>query len=181
MENTNIPKPDLPQIQIPKPEIQKPEAQKPEAQAKPGKSKLKTYFLYVLVAGVGIIIAKFAFDFLGKGFKLPLQIAVSSKKPGLLPLIKITPPPATAPAALAPVAPKNTEPFSAIKKKVQQTVTPYILNGVYFSQGKSYALINNQIVEEGDRIEEATVVKISLETVELQVKDRTVKLTIRGK
>lgn len=55
------------------------------------------------------------------------------------------------------------------------------LNGVFFSEEEGYALINNRILKEGDTIEGAVVLRISLEGVELQRGDSIIKLPAQGK
>lgn len=54
---------------------------------------------------------------------------------------------------------------------------PLALNGIFFSENEGYALINNQIVQEGDEVEGAYVQKISEDEVELKNNAGLVKLT----
>jgi hypothetical protein len=161
--------------------IQKPEPlNKSESQTKTSKFNFKSFLLYALLVFLGIIAARFVFSFLSSRLNPNPQSSRSPKSQGLVQLKKIMPAPTQA-RSPGISASKNSEPITAIKKKIIQSVNPYILNGVYFSGDKGYALINNQILEEGDTIGEATVEKISLESVELKIKDKTVRLTIRGK
>lgn len=53
----------------------------------------------------------------------------------------------------------------------------FTLNGVFFSGREGYALINNQIVKKGDKIEGATVAKISLDEVNLDLDGSIIKLS----
>lgn len=53
----------------------------------------------------------------------------------------------------------------------------FILNGILFSPGKSFALINNKIVAEGDKIGDAAVVLIKEDYVEMKDNSSSFKLT----
>jgi len=53
----------------------------------------------------------------------------------------------------------------------------FVLNGIVFSPGSSYALVNNKIVKEGDKIEGATVVRITEDSVELKDGDTAFKIS----
>ncbi len=58
---------------------------------------------------------------------------------------------------------------------------PPTLNGIFFSPNLCYALINNQIVKEGDTVEGAVVQKISEDEVELKNRTSVIKLSIRAR
>lgn len=71
---------------------------------------------------------------------------------------------------------------TATKSKTQQPASnTFSLNGIFFSEveTKGTALINNKIVQEGDIIENAKVIKISADTVELDLEGQTIKLVNR--
>jgi hypothetical protein len=166
MENTNIPKPAPLNTQ------------ETGTKTQPPKSKFKVYFFFLLVACIGIVIAKLSFDFFTR--KIKAQPGSADKKSqGLSRLITILPRKSEG-SSSSPLSLTNKEPLGAIKKRLQHTVTPYVLNGVFFSDDKGYALINNEIVEEGNIIDAATVVKINTDGVELKIKDKTVRLSIQG-
>lgn len=55
-----------------------------------------------------------------------------------------------------------------------------VLNGILFSSDKSFALINNSVVKEGDKIADAIVVQIKEDYVELENKTSRFKLTPRN-
>lgn len=166
MDNTNIQK-------------QEP-LKKPETQTKKSKFNLTSFLLYTLLVFLGIIAARLTFGFLAPRLAPDPQSSGATKNQGLAQLKKIIPVPTQAqPSGIAPS--KNSEPITAIKKKITESVNPFILNGVYFSGDKGYALINNQILEEGDSIGEAIVEKITLDFVELKVKDKTVRLNLKSK
>jgi len=52
-----------------------------------------------------------------------------------------------------------------------------VLNGIFFSEGQGYALINNQIVKESDVIDGAKVLKITSDAVELDSSGTKITLT----
>ncbi|MDD5252366.1 MAG: hypothetical protein WC060_00185 [Candidatus Omnitrophota bacterium] len=52
----------------------------------------------------------------------------------------------------------------------------FILNGIFFSDNKGYAIVNNQIVKEKDSIEGVNVEKITANTVELNNEGKIVSL-----
>jgi len=64
-----------------------------------------------------------------------------------------------------------------VKVLSEQTSLPnLVINGIFFSQDASYCLINNQIMKEGDVIEEATLERITPEAVILKYKNSTLTL-----
>ena len=107
------------------------------------KSKPKIYLLYALMICLGLFIANI---FYGR---------LSQKEPYLAP---------TRPTA----ALEKTPSIETEMENQKETPYPLILNGVFFSGGEGYALINNRIVKKGDKIEGATVAQISLDEVELE-------------
>ncbi len=65
-------------------------------------------------------------------------------------------------------------------KKAALNIAPpqnFILNGILFSPGESFALINNKIVKEGDKIGDAAVVLIKEDYVEMKDNSSSFKLT----
>jgi len=63
-----------------------------------------------------------------------------------------------------------------ITDKIQKPLPDLTLNGVFFSENESYALINNRIVKEGDEIEGLRVARIGLNEVEIQTNGSTITL-----
>lgn len=68
-----------------------------------------------------------------------------------------------------------------LSDKIAQTISngsklSLILNGVFFSGDKGYALINNEILKEGDVIKGAKISRISLDEVVLEVEGNAVRL-----
>jgi len=168
-------------------EIKPPVNQQP-ADVKPIKpaSKLdfKVIFLYILLIGIGAILAKYALDFF---IQKPSASSSSSsqnaaKKSGIGSLIKFSPgKQQTSAAGTVNEDKKGNLPFIALKKKINQTVNPYILSGIFFSGERNYCIINDKVLEEGDSIESAKVVRISTDEVELQLNEKTLKLNLRGR
>ncbi|MCX5713340.1 MAG: hypothetical protein NT033_00690 [Candidatus Omnitrophica bacterium] len=60
-------------------------------------------------------------------------------------------------------------------------VAPLILNGIFFSGKSGYALINNQIVTEGEVVEGAYVQRISEDGVVLKSSSGIMRLSTRAK
>jgi hypothetical protein len=144
------------------------------------KFNFKSFLSYSLFVFLGLIVARVAFSFLSPKLAPKRLHLDASKNQGLMQLKEITPVQTqTQSSAIMPS--KTNLPITVIKNKITQSLTPYILNGIYFSGDKVCALINNQILEEGDRVGEATVEKITLDAVEIKVKDKTVRLSVKGK
>jgi len=59
----------------------------------------------------------------------------------------------------------------------KETPPVFTLNGVFFSGNEGYALINNRIVKQGDKIDGATVVQIFLDEVDLDFGGSIIKLS----
>jgi len=53
----------------------------------------------------------------------------------------------------------------------------FSLNGIFFSEDEGFALINNQIVKQGDTIEGAKILRISVNEVELDLDGSVFKLS----
>ncbi len=168
-------------------EIKKISPEQKEAKSDKPVSKFdfKIVFLYLILLGLGIILAKYAFDFFVPGHPKPTgqQPQKSVIKAASHPFIKLVPKkqPATTITPAPAAAKKEEQPFLSIKKKINQTVTPYVLSGIFSSGDKSYCIINDKILEQGDLIENAKVTRISLDEVELQLNEKSIKLNLRGK
>ena len=125
------------------------------------KPHFKAYLIYTLVICLGFFVAYIFFGLFTKPLKTSTTVAVKSPAP----------PPSS---LLPPPAPPSTD----IQKPAQPSLT---LNGVFFSEGQGYALINNRIVKEGDLIDGVTVVRITLEEVDLDFQGSSIKLSIANK
>lgn len=116
---------------------------------KMNKSNLKIYLLYACVACAGFFIAGIFWRFLAKSL----------------------------PANNTPIAEQNLASQETTVAEPKVDVKPaFTLNGVFFSQNEGYALINNQIVKEGDVISGAIVKRIILDEVELEYAGAVIKL-----
>jgi hypothetical protein len=136
--------------------------QKPQLtnQQKNAKPKIKLYILYALVACVGLLVGNSVFSFL------------SSPKHPQVAKANVLPEPLSKPAEVSSSQPVLKE-VNTLKDKPQLVFT---LNGVFFSEGEGYALINNKIVKIGDEVGGAIVKKIDLDAVELETSGTTTKL-----
>lgn len=128
-------------------------------------SKYKVYVFYFLIICVGLFIGNIFFNFLNRN-------GHSSLKHTDEPLIKEN---SFAPVNKPPLEKKPIV-FTTPEKKFRESL---VLNGVFFSQNEGYALINNQIVKEGDVIGEGKVKRITLDEVELEYEGAEIKLPAR--
>jgi len=146
-----------------------------------GKSAGK-YLLYALFTALGILAAKYAFDVLTPRFTPARPDAIAAAP--LRTDTAVTPAPqavAVVPAPQPPLPSPVLPPDAPSEKKTKPAGENYSLTGIYFSATDSCALINNQIVQEGETIDGAVVVKISEEDVLLRRDDRDIHLTTRSK
>ncbi|MBL7070513.1 MAG: hypothetical protein ISS27_03475 [Candidatus Omnitrophica bacterium] len=65
-------------------------------------------------------------------------------------------------------------------QEITEELPDLVLNGIFFSGGAGYALINNQILEEGDGISGLVVRKITEGDVELKTKNSVVTLSLNS-
>jgi hypothetical protein len=122
----------------------------------------------------------------GRKFKIPYYlILILIPLAGIFFLKKNAPQPVSAPLTSIPSLPLKNLRLQPEEKKSAPPVqsvssgnpdSPFTLNGVFFSEGQGYALINNQIAKENDLIKGAKVVRIGLEEVELKIGDETITL-----
>jgi len=131
-------------------------------ETKDKKTNLKFYLLYVLVVCIGLAIAGLSFSLFSH---LPKGETQSLPPPTITEAAKIAPASEVKNTAVPETVPPKEEPRPQLA-----------LNGVFFSADKGYALINNQILKEGDTIEGATVLHIGRDNVELKFKDSSFKL-----
>ena len=128
------------------------------------KSKPKIYLLYALMVCLGFFIANFFYRmFIPKHLLHTSLIAIKSQ-----PLIDKKQEATT--LETSPSIETGTE-----TKK--ETPALFNLNGVFFSEDEGYALINNKIVKQGDKIDGATIVRITLDEVELDSGGTIIKLS----
>ena len=140
------------------------------AQEKPRKPKpdIKLIALYGLLIVIGIVATKYAMDFFMP--KKPAQQDGQAEKKAVLPPF----------ITVASDDQKSQEKgLVSIKKRANAPSGPFTLTGIYYSGDKGYCIINNKILEEGQEVDGAKVVKISLEEVELQMEGKSIRLNLR--
>lgn len=141
-----------------------PEKAKDKTETKPA---LKNYLLYAFVVCLGIAIASFLFQVMERPF---------AKKTEVVPVTV----PVTVPAQPLPRGNELAQPKESQVVTKEGSVPALVLNGVFFSQGQAYALVNNTIVKEGDEVEGARVRRISEEEVELDFNGKAIILSVQG-
>ncbi len=138
-------------------------------QQSPEKPRIKLYILYALVACVGLFVGNAVFGFLSPNQKHP-QLARQKSLPA--PVSQATQP---LPSSPAPAMEK------ADVAMPDNPVVGLALNGVFFTEGEGYALINNKIVKIGDEVGGAIIKKIDLDGVELEASGVTTRLPTQSK
>ena len=123
------------------------------------KTKTNPLLIYILIVCLGLTLGNFAYKF----FAHPKNIVPAKNEP--LPSQPKTPPAAPAIAQITPAVPPPPKPEPTL-----------VLNGVFFEQGEGYALINNKIVRIGDEVSSAKVKEITINGVELEFEEKTIKL-----
>lgn len=158
-----------------------------DSQAQPPKIKPRLFLIYALVVCFGLFIGNSIFTFLTRS-KGPFI----SKEPAILedssirnakPIPKesnlATPQEETRgiihPKPLG-VSSSEAKPATSNDIKEKPRV-PLVLNGVFFSGDEGFALINNHIVREGEVVDGATVKRIKLNEVQLDLDGSTVRLS----
>jgi type II secretory pathway component PulC len=123
----------------------------------------KPILLYILILLAGLFLAQLIFNLLSNNIKTNLKPKANPQPVTIQP---------AAPAALPPLtsAPPET------KKSPEAT---FVLNGIFFSDNSSYALVNNQIVRENDYVDGAKVNSITTRAVELENDGQIITLTTR--
>jgi type II secretory pathway component PulC len=121
------------------------------------KPKIKILLVCIACAALGSYSAKLLFDHIAK------QNGFDRKEE-----IKVMPTAVTMPPAIAPIPVPIPVTETPAKTKASSSKPTLALNGIVFSPGSSYALINNKVVKEGDKIEGTVVVRIAKDNVELK-------------
>lgn len=130
--------------------------------------KNKTYLLYIITGIFGFFAAQLFFNFITSSFQ---ETGIVDKKTApVIPKV-IKPQAGILSLSKSPFASEQTNP-----QKDKNISADFNLTGIVFSQDARYALINNKIVNEGDKIEGATVVNISENEVELKGEKLNLKL-----
>lgn len=133
----------------------------------PKKPKFRLIYLYLLVICVGFSLGNLAFNsyLYPKITGTPNNIPAKEEKQNIPVAIQKELP--------SPAIPNPT----ATNEPVLAPEPTLVLSGVFFEKDFGYALINNQIVKIGDKINQATVKLINLEGVELEFNGKPIKLS----
>jgi len=122
------------------------------------KIKAKPFLLYILILLIGIFLSNFIFSLLGHKAKIAqTPEKTTPQQPLALPIFP--------PQPMLPQEEHKTPPGT------------FVLNGIFFSNDDSYALINNQIVRENESVDGAKVVAITENTVELDNQGKSITLS----
>ncbi len=138
------------------------------------KSKPNIYFLYALVICFGFFIANIFYEWLFPKYSLNTANIVTKGQPPTdkEQAVSSYSQPSSEAATSGTSAPMQT------KIETQKETPPSLtLNGVFFSENGGYALINNRIVKQGDKIGGATIVQIFLDEVDLEFNGSIIKLS----
>jgi hypothetical protein len=143
----------------------------PETNKASGYTKSKLYLIYVLAACFGLFIGNIVFAFLSrtKAFARKPDTNVIKEPTNKMPVPPIT---STKPADSSVSGPQA----GVSRYSTKGPAEPWVLNGIFFSGNQGYALINNQIVKVGDCIGAATVKRITIKEVELDIGGSSVRL-----
>ena len=155
---------------------------------KEAKPKFYTYLIYLLVLFGGFFVAFLLFKFIfPEG-----QLAAKKATPPVAALpLKISPKISPKPEAklqkqetanVAPQSPQEIPPSSKdnllLPPETQARTTPlFVVSGVFFSKNQGYAIINEQVVKQGDVIEGATVERINADGVKLKYENTVINLS----
>ncbi|MBI5144691.1 MAG: hypothetical protein HZA27_00715 [Candidatus Omnitrophica bacterium] len=146
-----------------------------EPGAKVKKVKPKPYLIYILLASLVFFVANTLFIFFRRA--APTNSTVNPLPSQSLPVQQVVNQTSeTTPEATLIPAPETLPVVAAEKEDLKEKL---VLNGIFFSNEQVYALINNQIVREGDTIEGAKVVRITSDEVELASEEENIKLSTR--
>ena len=128
------------------------------------KSKVRSYLLYILIFALGIFLSSLIFKMIKDKIE-PAHINQADKITPKLDQKSQTP--QTIPATIATPLPEEQ---NKVEKK-------FILNGIFFSDNDGYALVNNQIIREGDLVDGAKVEKITVNSVVLSNEGKIITLS----
>ena len=147
--------------------------------------KLKVYLIYAIVVVLGFLSANLFNRFIISGFissvksealKDTEQAAVAE----VAPPVSLPSQSQTTPAAVQG-AQEISSPGKDKASVLQEAPLALALTGVFFSGKEGYALINNQILREGDTVDGAVVTRVSVEEVDLKYRDSEIRLPTHSK
>lgn len=124
------------------------------------KAGLKLYLFYLLIFLVGLFLSSLIFNLIKRKIEKPV----------------IVEPPKT--TSIPEKQPQVSQALPTVMPEEQnKPEKKFILNGIFFSDNKGYAIVNNQIVKERDSIEGVNVEKITANTVELNNEGKIISLS----
>lgn len=130
----------------------------------------KPWLIYILILLAGIFLSKVIFDLISHkstGHILITSDQNSKPQDYKLELAAINSKPALVTAPIVPL--ENNTP----------TQPSFVLNGIFLSDNDAYALVNNQIVRENDSVDGAKIIRITVNTVELDSNGKLTSLSTR--
>jgi len=128
-------------------------------------TRRKLLLIYILVVCIGLLVANLSYSYL-TSFKNK-SFAITKKIDKVIAKTKAIPKKAL---------PGKTGPAVSSARKEPSEAQPFVLSGIFFSQNEGYAIINNNIVKNGDNVGGAVVKKVGLDEVELEQEGKTIKL-----
>lgn len=144
---------------------------------RPRRHNYKAYLFYGVAACAGLFIMNFFFSLLSRP-KEREKLSVAQQPPQPAPYSAQPQQEILAPAQqLQPDASQiQDQPVESGSFVEMTSKGPLILNGIFFSEGQGYALINNHIVKQGDTVDGAAVKSIAADEVELEIDGKSLKL-----
>jgi cytoskeletal protein RodZ len=137
-----------------------------EPTLKEHKRNFKAYLLYAFALCLGLFAANIFFKFITRASERNIKALETKKTKSYAEKTEASPSLQANIAAITEVS-KAGQPQTAAKKPVQYQEL-LVVNGIFISHGeKSYALVNNRIVKEGDTIKGLKLVRITIDGLEL--------------
>lgn len=157
-----------------------------DTQNKEKKQKRSLFYplIYVLMAVIGVYVANFIFDLFKATPPKPMALAIGSQTTASRPVALSAQANLTAinltAQETAETEPPALEP-QELRKLSVSAEPEFRLNGIlYDAEAGSIAIINNQILREGDSIEGAKLVSILRDEIELEFEGKTINLKIKN-
>ena len=142
--------------------------------------KLKAYLIYFVAFSVGGLAAIGMFDVISRSIARSHKNSQGSISKSSSPLKNGSPDKQITEVLPNPQVKKSSNAFTFNSRVAEEKPDDFVLNGVFVTDNESYALINNNIVKEGDTLSGATVIKIAPEEVKLQVNNRQIKISTKS-
>jgi len=140
-----------------------------------GKSSLLKVVVLAVVVFIGIFAGKMLFSALAPQIRSIMSSVKGASAEKIVSAGKMSAKTKTSASPLQNMLGKSSKP-AASKQAARKPSSAYELNGVFTSGDQVFALVNNEVVREGDTIQDAQVIKISIDEVTLRLKDKTITL-----